>query len=268
MSKRAKNPQEFFQSAVAMFEAGNLEKAERTARKLAKDFPGEADLWSLRAQIALQRGKLDIAAQHFKRAAALRPDDAALLNNLGNVLRELGEPERAIEAYRKSVALRPHHGDTLNNLGNALIDARRLDEAEELYKTLLDQAPDSELALVNLSYVYTLQRRSDAVVELLENRLNDAVLSPSVCNNLASNLAELGNLERAAEVLRRGLASAPDDPDIRFKNSTIQMLRGDWNTGWGDFDARWAATELVPRPFTQPSWGGQPLTGKSILIWG
>ncbi len=268
MAKPRRDPQVLFNAAVGAFQAGDLARAEREARKLTKMFPAEADCWNLRAQIALKGERPSDAIRFFKMAVKARPDDAALWNNLGNVLQQNGEWEPAVDAYRQSLRFRPGDRDTMSNFGNALIAAGQLADAEDVYRSMLARDAADTSALVNLSYVLTLRREPDAVVELIEKTMQGGELAPAVCNNFATNLAELGRLDDSADVLAKGLARAPDDPNLRFKNSVVQMLRGDWHAGWGDFDARWVATDMTPRPFGQAVWRNQNLEGKTILVWG
>lgn len=268
MTRTNQDPQALFDSALKAFQAGDLARAERQAGRLTKMFPAEADCWNLRAQIAIRRGSQPDAVRFFSKAAAVRPNDAALWNNLGNALQESEAWDPAIEAYQRSLRLRPDNTDTVSNLGNALIGAGRLDEAEAEFRSLMARNNRNVSALVNLSYVLTLKREPEAVVALLRDVMKSEKLDAAIYNNFATNLAELGRLDESAEVLARGLARMPDDPYLRFKNSVVQMLRGDWSAGWRDFDARWEATALTPRPFSQTLWRNQSLDGKTILVWG
>jgi Flp pilus assembly protein TadD len=257
-----------FNSAVTAFSAGDLSKAERETRRLIKMLPHEAECWNLRAQISIKRNDHERAAKYLRTAIKCRPGDPAFYNNLGNVLLQLSQHEPAIKAYRESLRIRPGSVDTATNLGNVLIAAERLEEAEEIFRSILSRNADDLSAIVNLSYVLTSQRRSKEVVELLEGFSKSKILPPEVSNNLASNLADMGKLDESAEILVRGLKHAPDDAHLRFKNSIIEMLRGNWQAGWRDFDARWVVTELEKRPFPYPVWNNEPLDDKVILIWG
>jgi tetratricopeptide (TPR) repeat protein len=268
VAKGKHNPEAIFNAAVTAFSAGDLKKAEREARKLIKILPHEAECWNLRAQIAIKRNDLERAAKYFRSAIKYRPADPAFYNNLGNVLVQLDQHEPAIKAYQESLRWRPESADTAMNLGNVLISAERLEEAEQVFRSILSRNGDDLSAIVNLSYVLTCQRRSKEVVELLEGLSRLKTLPPDVSNNLASNLADMGRLDESAEILARGLEHAPDDAHLRFKNSIIEMLRGNWGAGWRDFDARWVVTELEKRPFRHPIWNNEPLAGKIILVWG
>jgi tetratricopeptide (TPR) repeat protein len=268
MARAYGNPQALLNSALKAFQIGDLVKAERQAGRLSKMFPEEADCWNLRAQIATRRGSLPDAIRFFRKAVTARPNDASLWNNLGNALQQSKAWEPAIEAYRQSLHLRPESIDTASNLGNALIGAGLLDEAEALFRSLLANDGRNASALVNLSYVLTLKREPEAVVALLHGVMQSGDLDPSISNNFATNLAELGLLDESAEILARGLTLMPDDPYLRFKYSVVQMLRGDWSAGWRDFDARWAATGLQRRPFGQPLWRNESLDDKTSLVWG
>jgi len=50
-----------------------------------------------------------------------------------------------------------------------------------------------------------------------------------------------------------------------------QLLRGNFAQGWADHELRWqGASELATgRPvFARPEWRGEPLAGRTLLVWG
>ena len=41
---------------------------------------------------------------------------------------------------------------------------------------------------------------------------------------------------------------------------------GDFEKGWSEYEWRWRCSTVLPRPFPQPLWQGEPLDGRTILL--
>src|SRR5579884_2532396 len=81
---------------------------------------------------------------------------------------------------------------------------------------------------------------------------------------------DLGNVDEAEQYFRRVLAAAPDDPAAHFNRALALLRGGRWREGFAEYEWRWQLPQFAPqrRPFEQPLWGGEPLAGKRILLWG
>lgn len=69
----------------------------------------------------------------------------------------------------------------------------------------------------------------------------------------------------------RGLVRHPLDANLHWTKAIGHLLMGDLRSGWAHYEWRWEASVLVERPalpaFTQPQWRGEPLEGKTILLY-
>ncbi len=69
----------------------------------------------------------------------------------------------------------------------------------------------------------------------------------------------------------RAAQASGADPQIQFSIAMLQLMRGDFRNGWINFEARWQGSpELRHSPAFCPErrWRGEPLMGKTLLIWG
>src|SRR5262249_39781111 len=82
-------------------------------------------------------------------------------------------------------------------------------------------------------------------------------------------LNRLARFDEALADVARALALAPDDDDVRYHASLVQLLHGQWRNGWRNFEARLTAPSLdVARRFVAPSfprWRGEP-PGDALLV--
>jgi tetratricopeptide (TPR) repeat protein len=80
---------------------------------------------------------------------------------------------------------------------------------------------------------------------------------------------ELGDFDRAERELRAGLSVDPGDHRLRLALGGLMLLTGRWTEGWPLLEARIALHPDVIPPIevSFPEWRGEPLTGRSILVW-
>jgi tetratricopeptide (TPR) repeat protein len=251
--------------------------------------------------VALQeQGKLDQAAACYRRAIQLQPDFVDALNNLGNLRREQIPPqgaavwnpkdwnavvvatapslftdrdladqspvEEAVACYRRVVALRPDDAAAHNNLGGALWNQGKEDEAAACYRRALQLDPDLANVHCNLGVALWSQDKLDEAVECYQRALQLKPDFPSALNNLAVTLSEQGKFDEAMACCRQALDFDPDYADGHMGLAVLQLLRGDFQQGWPEYEWRWKTKQLPPRLFPQPLWDGGSLAGKTILL--
>lgn len=170
---------------AALYSRGQLEAAEKTARKLIKKHPRHVALYNtlglilgrqgrnadavscLKRAVTLDAGNaavhrilgdtlkrldhLDEAAESYRRALALEPDSAKTHYALGLVLKQAGNYDDAVASYRRALAIKPQFAEAHNNLGSALLVSGRNREAFDSCAHALALKPDTWQALVNFA---------------------------------------------------------------------------------------------------------------------
>jgi len=174
---------------------------------------------------------MEEAVACYEHALVLRPDCAELENNLGVVLEAQGSLEEAASAYSRALTLKPEYTEARFNLSNVAWKRGHFQAAIEGYRRVLEGNPDH-----------------------LETHCN-----------LGSVLHDQGNFEAALVCYERALEIQPDVAYAAWNRSLLQLLQGDFNSGWRNFEAR-QRTKSSPRHFPQPLWRGQPLNGARILL--
>jgi tetratricopeptide (TPR) repeat protein len=220
---------------LALFQLGQFAEAETSIRRALKLRPKVAMAYNSLGMVLQAVGKSDEAKAAFGRAAELDPGNAVLHLNLGNVYRDTGDLEAAEPHYRRAVAADSKFAEAHNSLGVALTALGRWDEAEQCLKLALKLAPKLVNAYINLGELHRLQ----------------------------------GRLEEARDAETKALQLDPNSVIARFDLSLIQLALGDFENGWRNYEARWAAPPLLGlRPgFSQPLWDGGDIAGKTILLY-
>ncbi|AJK47690.1 tetratricopeptide TPR_2 repeat protein [Burkholderia plantarii] len=202
----------------------------------------------------------------------IEPDVPALAFNCGYALQMSGRHAEAIAPYRRALALAPDWPSLRNNLAIA-IRLSKGDPAEELalFEQAVEANPRDEQAWINLIVSYRargdLARALDAAAQALALVPDNALAR----NNASCVYKEAQRWDEAEHCARRALELSPDDATFRFNLAIIQLVRGNFADGWLGHEARWqGSTELrALRPtLPAPRWHGEPLAGKTLLVWG
>ena len=262
-----------FLQAVRFHEARRLKDAEALFRSVLRDaaqmrvrrpIPALLRL----AGILIERGETERAFAFADEAATLAPEDPLALNLHGMALGALGRRAEAEVAFRAAIARAPAFVEALHNLGRVLADDGRHQEAAASFREALALAPGFVAARHGLSGALREGGRfQEALVEL------DRVIAAE--GETADRLNERGILlflvRRPAEAVAtydRVLAQAPGFEPARFNRSISLLLLGDYARGWPAYEHRFETDQVRPIPFEQPRWRGEPIEGKTIVLWG
>ncbi|MBY4715638.1 tetratricopeptide repeat protein [Burkholderia cepacia] len=204
-------------------------------------------------------------------AARVQPGATAYFN-LGYALQMAGRHADAVAPYRAALALDAGRPSLRNNLAIAL----RLsgsDRAEEI--ALLDAAvradPSDVQAWINLVVARIATHDLDGALACAARLVELAPDNALAMNNVAMAMKEAQRWDDAERCAARACELAPDDASYRFNLAIIQLVRGNHAAGWRGHEARWdGAGELRGRRpvLPGPRWQGEPLAGKTLLVWG
>ena len=134
---------------------------------------------------------------------------------------------------QRAIQLQPNIAAFHNNLGEALRELDRCEEAIASYQRALQLKP---------AY-------------------------PEALNNMGGEYGRLAMMKESIHCLRQCISLKPNDPDAHWNLSVALLLIGEWGEGWNEFEWRLARPESLGRSFPKPLWAGQPLAGKTLLLW-
>jgi tetratricopeptide (TPR) repeat protein len=287
----------------ALRKLGRAEEAIACLNQALAIKPDHADALIHRGNAAQHLKRPRDALASYEMALAIRPDDVDALINRGNALRDLKRPAEALASYEQALAINPRHAGALYNRGNALADLQRPAEALASFDQALAIMPDHAEALTNRAgALRSLGRPAEALAgyeealaikpdhaDALYNRGNaltdlqrpaealasfDQALAirqdyAAALNNRAGVLRSLGRPAEALASLERALAIDPDNAETRYNQGCAQLLLGDFDHGWRDYEWRWKTPDQADwrRNFAQPLWLGEAsLEGRTILL--
>lgn len=204
-------------------------------RRAALLAPHDAE-WPARAAAwAEQRQNWPVAAAMSRRLAVLQPDLADAWRRLGAALGAMGDWPGALAAWRRAARRFPAEACRWVGVATA---ARRAD--------------DQPAAISALRCALTLESDRAETWSTLGNALRDAGLVAESCQAH----------DRAARL-------SGNDPTIVWNQALALLTAGRWAEGWPALESRWRAQGFptAPRRFNPPQWRGEPLAGKSIMLY-
>ena len=244
---------------------GKFDQAIACFRSALHYTPGDAEVYNNLGIALMGQGNRGDAAACYRQALALRPEYAEAYFNLGNALKDQGNLDEAVHCFQQTLRLRPGLVEAHNNLGNVLKDQGKFDQAADVYRRALELKPDHAVAHNNLGGVLMELGRLDEAAACCRRALDLKPDLASSHDNLGLVCQELGRLDEADACFRRAVELQPDCADAHLNWSMLRLLRGDFQRGWAGYEWRWQTRPPSPH-FGRPSWRGEPLEGRTILL--
>lgn len=271
MGKKRKplaDPQAFYNAAISDFEAGRIDAALAAAERMAGEFPGDPGVMQLLGMIALEKGDAEKAAAVFRKAVSSAPQLPGLCDLLGTALSECGKLDEAETAYRRALNLSPGDAGVLNNLGNVLKKQGRPEDARDAYLESLKLRPGHPLCEFNLGNV--LEDLDDLKNAIAAYGRADGASpdDPEILRCLSRALLALGELDQSQAAILRALELEPSHPEAQEILGILHFMRGNLKDAWANYEVRWRGETERLDAFPQPTWSGQTINGKTLLVWG
>ena len=240
---------------------GNLAKAARADSAVV-------GLALVRAGDALfDRSRPDAAAACYRAALAHRPGDPAAWGNLALALRDRGRAAEALAPMRRAAALDPADTQVAALLGGLHLMLRDAPAAEMVLRKALARQPGHAEGRVALADAVKSSGRFGAAADLYRKALAMQPAEMRGWFNLGVTLGDLGRHEEAVAPFRRAVRLAPDDATARSSLAHALLITGRYEEGWPAFEARFEGGVHIPDR-GRPWWRGEPLEGRTVLLYG
>lgn len=246
---------------------GQLEDAV-DALELASHFSPSNAATQVELCAALRRlGRIDAAEVACQRAGELAPSLPEVAVERAGLAATRGDVEGAIAAYHEALRLQPDFVPALSNLGILFRALGRFDEAQEALERAIEKGPRVSEVHHNLGLVLLEKGRFEDALTRFERALElcPGVIETQSC--MAHCLRDLGRHEQAIAQYDAVLAEKPDFGDAVINRCYAYLQREDYDIGWAEYERRFEATQTAARAFPYPRWRGEPLIGRTILVY-
>ena len=290
------------QQARERQQGGDVEGARTLCLQVLERHPRQASALCLLGMLCGQSGNLEEALSRLQEAVTLDPELADAHIGLGNVYMMLNDGANAEVNYRAALARNPESPTGNYNLGLCMKSRGQYEAALGNFDRARQGAPELLNATVEYARCLILLGRFQPAITLLKetvesNRENASVwktmgdahlkmheaAAAMECYEAARRLGgaaaefycslgmaqhELGRIGEAEASYDQALALQPDFPLARFHRSLSRLIRGDYARGWPDYELRLISEDRLPRAVSFPRWQGEPLHGRTILVYG
>jgi predicted CXXCH cytochrome family protein len=206
---------------------GQWGRAVDSANRAIQAAPDDARGWYALGETYGRFGRRDDEVRAFRKAIELDPDLTGAYNNLGSALAESGDPAEAEKAFRDALRVQPDFADAQSNLGTLLVAQGKLKEASDHLQRALKGEPAN--ATLRVSFALDLARTNRAAEALRQVQLaiqTDRNL-PSAHLLFGNLLQNAGELDRAITEYRETLRLAPDMGAAEVDLATALAQKGD-----------------------------------------
>ena len=231
--------------------------------------PDSVELWKSRGEILLALKRPSEALASFQRALALDSHHFQAAFNSGILLHDEGRLEEALSCFSLCDRLKPNHAPTLRSRARALSALMRFDEAlaDNLRAHALE--PDDAINCNNIGGLLQSLHRDEEALPWLDKALSLKPDHVDALRNKAVWLRDHRRFDEAFAIYERLKVLDPGNARTAWNLSHLQLLTGDFESGWANREARWRVSGLSLARFAppQPIWlGKQPIDGKTLLI--
>ncbi len=228
-----------------------FKKAQQLNPRVVEPLAAEVEV-----EVALNHKRAAIAAAIKLRALQRNTPEAEVF--VGTVYDRLGETTRAEKIYRDVLKRAPTHVGAQRALASVYARTKRVAQAVQLLENAAQAYPEAVLPLMDLAEIQAQQGMIDEATSAYHQALKRHPDDPLVLNNLACLLGRAGrqldvalsmaerafrlapasaqvddtlgwivylrgDLDRAAVLLTRAVAMAPDDPQIHYHLGMVYL---------------------------------------------
>jgi hypothetical protein len=197
------------------------------------------------------------------------PNDWEAHFGLGICLHTQGKDVEAVERFQRALELNADDRHCLANLLSCQLELGNIDAAEKLARRAVEIHDSSAVAWSNLGVVLDRQDRYEEAIDAFSrsNEISPRTGEPHAFVNHAIALLRAARTREGIELLESKLKQFPNVQG-HCHYALALLLSGRLVEGWEQYEFRWIEGPLrASRPaFVKPSWSGQDLAGKTILL--
>ena len=244
-----------------------MDAAEQAYRAALRSDGAHAQALFGLGNVCMQRGHALVAADHYVRVLAQLPEHAQALANLAQALVATERYAEAESRLDQLLALRPGDPDAMLARANSILAQGRPAEALPEYEQVLAVAPQAAQAYLNRGNALLDLGRVEPALESFRSALQVRPDYVEALVNMGGVLQHLNRYEEACAAFDEAIALAPETAAAHWNLGLSRLVQGQLAAGWAEAEWRWQALQCEPLATSRPQWTGEPLAGKTILVY-
>ncbi|MDB9519470.1 tetratricopeptide repeat protein [Roseofilum reptotaenium CS-1145] len=211
----------------------------------------------------------------YQRLLELQPNHAGAYSNLGLLYHQQNQIAEAKQALQQAIAIDPNQVESFYNLGNLYKAEQECDRAIAYYQQALNLNPNFPQALLNLGNTLQQQEKGTGInvkrcQEAIASYQRAIEVNPNYTEayyTLGHALIQQGHIAEAILAYQKGLKIDPEEPKAHTGLAFALLSLGFLEQGFSEYEWRWKTEEFTAGNLTQPSWNGEPLGGKTLMLY-
>lgn len=220
------NITEALQSALKLYQGGQLQQAAEICDQILTLEPNNIHVLHLLGVISNQRGNYQAGIKFIRQAIELKKDYGDAYFSLGNICASRNNLDDAVENYSTALSFKPGAPEILFNLANTYKEKEEPDKAVTFYQRAISLKPDYVKAHINLGVAYLEQGDVDNAVKTFQKALFYDRGSFEALNNLGNILRKRGLYGEAGHYFRQALSRDPHNAVIHYNIGVILEDQG------------------------------------------
>ena len=222
------------------------------------------------AKALLESGNDAEAIQHHKKTTELATKNPNAWLNYGKSLSNLGRHQEAIEKYDRALSIESGFAEAFLNKGASLKELKKYQEALDCAEKALSLNSSLAEAWSNRGVALKELRRYQEAIESYEKAISIKPDFYEAWLNHGSALSEIKNYDQAVESYNQVINIKTDFYNAHCNKAFIQLLTGDFENGWVNYEHRWGITKAEPYRHSNIARlkDVQGVKDKKILVWG
>jgi tetratricopeptide (TPR) repeat protein len=203
--------------------------------------PLEYSAWCQGASVALEIGSPELcplAVSWAKEAVRLKPMESFAHYVLGLAYQKAGMGNLAVKAYQQAVALEEDFYQAHVNLGVACNTMGEFEQAQLSLERAIALKPDHAVVHNNLGVTLRSRGQFKRAIECFDRALELKSDDWDAWVNRGFTHSECMNIDLAIRDYEHVLQIEPTHVPARFNLSLMQLLQGDFESGWLGYETR------------------------------
>ncbi len=264
---RAAYPEAWYNLGNVHQHQGNLDDALRCYHEALRIRPDYPEAHNNIATILSARNEFEKALVCCRQALQLRPDYSEAHNNMAIALRGLGRFAEALPCCQQALRLQPSQAETWNNVANVLCGLERFDEAAQAIKEALRLKPDYPEGINTMGTILERQNKLDDALACFQHVLELQPDHADAFSNRGNIAYHRQHFDEAMVDFDAAVRLNPHLPAAHWNRAMLRLLQGDLVEGWPEYEWRLKQSGFIRRNLAEPRWDGEPLDGRTILLY-
>jgi tetratricopeptide (TPR) repeat protein len=211
LERSPRNVQTMVMVAQIHLEAKRAAQARAILEQALAADPMSAEAWNELGGVELADGNANVALTRYQKALEIKPDLSYALMNAAQAYAQLGDNVNAERLFRRTLDADPRSAEAANGLGLALAKQNRAGDAKQAFERAIEIRRDYAPAINNLGVLYGTQGDSNNAIAAFRYGIQVAPDEDDLYLNLVRTYVNLGERQKAQEVIGQWLKRKPDN---------------------------------------------------------